>query len=93
MILSIVFKPSERSSGGFFVYDSTRVLLRISEPVESLTDVSRVLDDAILQLFNAGHRGLVHIQFYEYYRPYECIKGYLEFKKNYPKYLNVLDVK
>lgn len=93
MKLSIVFKPSERGSGGFFVYDSTRVLLRVSESVESLTDVYRVLNDAYLQLYNAGHRGLIHVQFYEYYKPYESIKGYLKFKKNHPKFIKVLDVK
>lgn len=93
MKLSIVFKPSERGSGGFFVYDSTRVLLRVSESVESLTDVSRVLNDSYLQLYNAGHRGLVHVQLYEYYKPSEMIKGYIRFKKNCPKYIKVLDVK
>lgn len=93
MRLSVVFKPSERGSGGFFVYDSTRVLLRVSETVETLTDVYRVLNDAYLRLYNSGCRGIIHVQLYEYYNPGEKIKGYLKFKKNYKKYIKVLDVK
>ncbi len=93
MKLSIVIKPAERGSAGSFVYDSTKVLLRISETVETLTDVYRVLNATYLRLYNLGYRGCFCVQLYEYYRPCENIKGYLKFKKTFPKYIKVLDVK
>ncbi len=93
MKLSIVFKPAERGSAGSFVHDSTKVLLRVSETVETLTDVYRVLNEAYLRLYNLGYRGCFCVQLYDYYRPCENIKGYLKLKKTFPKYIKILDVK
>jgi hypothetical protein len=92
MILSIVFKPSERSSGGFFVYDSTKVLLRVSGTVSTIEDVHALLYDAYVKLHNTGYRGLVHLQFYEYYSTGEDIHYFMRFKKRYPRHIEVLDL-
>lgn len=92
MILSIVFKPSERSSGGFFVYNSTEILLRVSGTVSTIEDVHALIYDAYLKLFNTGYRGLAHLQFYEYYSKDEDVKYFKRFKKSYPEHIEVLDL-